>query len=65
MPGVTDDWKIARIYFLTLASILFWAIHVTEIGGKSGLEGKCTIFSYLVDLPVLSVDLNPYSVSRS
>jgi hypothetical protein len=53
MPGSIDDWKIARIYFLTLASILFRAIRVTEIGGKSILGGKSTIFSDLVDLPVL------------
>jgi hypothetical protein len=59
MPGVIggiDDWKIARIYFLTLASILFQGIHSrderccnknllkTLIGGKSVLEGKSTIF---------------------
>jgi hypothetical protein len=48
-----DAWKIARIYFLTLASILFRAFHVTEIGGKSVLEGKSTIFSDLVDLLAL------------
>jgi 20S proteasome alpha/beta subunit len=40
--------------FFGLASIFdFFAIPKTEIGGKSILEGKTTILSYLVDLPVL------------
>ena len=53
MNGSINARKIGQIYFLTLASILFRAICVTEIGGKSILEGKSTIFSDLVDLPVL------------
>jgi hypothetical protein len=36
--------KLREFIFLTLASLLFWVIRVPEIGGKSVLEGKSTIF---------------------